>query len=105
MPSPIEVIIDHRRRLEENLGEIPENVTAHELLQLVYRGKVKLTPQQLRAAEAALPYESPKLSAVGYVRDIETFATRLELAIQRSQGKPVKLIEARVENADGSQEP
>jgi hypothetical protein len=92
MPSPIEVILDHRKRLEEEQGEIPENITAHGLLQLVYQGKVKVTPQQMRAAEAALPYESPKLSAKAYIHDLDAFAVQLENAINRSQGR---LIEAK----------
>ena len=43
--------------------ELPEGIMALELLQLAYRGKIKLTPQQARCAIESLPYETPKLSA------------------------------------------
>jgi EAL domain-containing protein (putative c-di-GMP-specific phosphodiesterase class I) len=91
--SKITEVFDRIDR-EPVYDEVPEGISAHDLLRLVYQGKVKLTSQQLRAAEAALPYESPKLSAVGFIRDAETFATRLERAISRSDR--AKLIEAKV---------
>jgi len=56
------------------------------LLQMAYRGKVKLTPQQARCAIEALPYENPKLSAVAHGHfDGTDFASRLERAIERSK--------------------
>jgi hypothetical protein len=67
-----------------------------------YRGEVKLTPQQIRCAEARLPHESPRMSAVavGYLTG-DTFAERLERAIQRSdRARMPKLIEARAEPTD-----
>jgi hypothetical protein len=42
-----------------------------------------------------LPFVAPKLSAIGYMREADTFATRLDRAIERSSR--AKLIEARVE--------
>ena len=45
--------------------ELPEGITALPLLQMAYRGQVKLSPQQARCAIEALPYETPKLSAMG----------------------------------------
>jgi hypothetical protein len=79
---------ERQQRFVDEVNErelvLPDDISAHELLRLVYRGKVKLTPQRLRAAEAALPYESPKLSAVGFVRDMDTFAVRLDRALERS---------------------
>ena len=56
------------------------------LLQMVYRGEVKASPQHMRAAIESLPYEQPKLSAisVGYL-DATDFASRLERAINRSR--------------------
>jgi hypothetical protein len=41
---------------------------------------------------------SPKLTAVAFMREADTFASRLEKAIQRSNG--AKLIEARAEPTD-----
>jgi hypothetical protein len=69
---------------------------------MVYRGAVRLSPQQIRVAIEALPYENPKLSAVavGYMSG-DTFAERLERAIARSNGARMpKLIEARAEPTD-----
>ena len=43
--------------------ELPEGIMALPLLQMAYRGKVRLTSQQARCAIEALPYETPKLSA------------------------------------------
>ena len=66
--------------------ELPEGIMALPLLQMAYRGKVKLTPQQARCAIEALPYETPKLSAVAHGHfDGTDFASRLERAIERSK--------------------
>jgi len=66
--------------------ELPEGIMALPLLQMAYRGKVKLTPQQARCAIEALPYDVPKLSAVAHGHfDGTDFATQLERAIERSR--------------------
>jgi hypothetical protein len=79
------------RELDEPL---PEGIGALRLLQMVYRGEVKATPQQMRAAIECLSFENAKLSAigVGYLT-AEDFASRLDRAIERTNG--TKLIEAR----------
>jgi hypothetical protein len=67
--------------------ELPEGITALELLRLAYRGKVKLTPQQARCAIESLPYETPKLSAAAITTmNGNDFASALERAIERSKG-------------------
>jgi hypothetical protein len=75
-----------REQSVEAAPAIPEGVTALELLQMVYRGEVTLSPQQMRAAIEALPFESPKLTAVaiGHMNG-EDFASRLDRAIERSR--------------------
>ncbi len=74
---------------------LPPNVRALELLQMVYRGEVKVSPQQMRAAIEALPFEAPKLTAVALASmTAQDFASRLERCLQRSNGARVpKLIE------------
>jgi hypothetical protein len=84
--SPAELIEAHQQRLELPIAELAEQVV---------RGKVKLTPPQMRMLIELLPFHMPKLSAVGvgYLND-NTFAQRLDRAIDRSER--VKLIEGRV---------
>jgi hypothetical protein len=56
------------------------------LLQMAYRGQVKLTPQQTRCAIEALAYENPKVSAVAVSHMTgNDFAAALDRAIARSQ--------------------
>ena len=73
---------------------IPDNVPLQELAEQVVRGKVKLTPPQLRMLIELLPFHLPKLSAVGvgYMTN-NTFAERLDRAIDRSER--AKLIAGR----------
>ena len=66
--------------------ELPEGIMALPLLQMAYRGKVRLTPQQARCAIEALPYENPRVSAVAVTHmNGQDFASALERAIQRSK--------------------
>ena len=67
--------------------QIPDGVGAFELGQMVYRGEVVLTPQQVSMLKEMLQYEAPKLQAIAVGRlQGEDFATRLERAIMRSAG-------------------
>jgi hypothetical protein len=84
MTDAVTEVLDRieQQRIEPDL---PEGVMALELLQMAYRGKVKLTPQQARCAIEALPYETPKLSATAIAAiDGQTFAQALERATARS---------------------
>jgi len=68
--------------------ELPEGIMALELLQLAYRGKITLTPQQARCAIESLPYETPKLSATAIATmNGNDFASALDRAIARSRGE------------------
>ena len=88
-------------RIEQQKVEpvLPEGITALPLLQLAYRGQVQLTPQQMRAAIEALPFEVPKLSATAITTmDEKSFAAALDRCIERSRGPvqtndPVQVIE------------
>jgi hypothetical protein len=71
---------------EEEPPVLPEGIMALELLQLAYRGQIKLTPQQARCAIEALPFESAKISAVAIGHfDGKSFAEQLDRAIERSK--------------------
>src|SRR5690242_947972 len=75
---------------------IPDNIPLAALAEQVVRGKVKLSPPQLRMLIELLPFYMPKLSAVavGHMTN-DTFAERLERAIERSdRARAPKLIEA-----------
>jgi hypothetical protein len=75
--------------IEQNRPVLPPDVTAKQLLQMVYRGQVEVTPQQFNAAKVCLEYEQPKLTAVaiGHM-DQSSFAAALERAIERSKSPP-----------------
>jgi hypothetical protein len=77
---------------QDQPSTIPKGVTAPELADMVMRGEVKLSPQQMRAMVELLPFHAPKLSSVGVgYLDASDFASRLERAVQRSDR--AKLIE------------
>jgi len=96
--SPAELILAHQKRLGEINYREPKTISALKYLQLIYRNPMEPTGVRIRAAIESLPYENPKLSAVavGYM-NAEDFASRLDRAIERSNGK---LIEARVIEVD-----
>ena len=55
--------------------EGPPPKTALEYLQSIYRDPMQTETQRMRAAIAAVPFESPKLSVVA---TLDSFASRLE---------------------------
>ena len=83
-PSPADLIEAHQRKLDEQ-ETIPDGVSLMEAAELVARGKVKVTPQQIRMLIELLPYHAPRLSAVavGSVTG-QDFARMLDAAILRS---------------------
>jgi hypothetical protein len=95
MPSPVEIILAHQRKLDETNGREPEQIDALTYLRSIYRNPMETTSTRIRAAVEALPYENPRLTAVAVGRLTgEDFATRLDRAVEASNR--AKLIEGRV---------
>src|SRR5262249_17224115 len=95
MPSPVEIIIAHQRKLDETNNREPEQTNALTYLQSIYRNPMEATAVRIRAAVEALPYENPGLSAVAVGRLTgDDFASRLDRAVEASNR--AKLIEGRV---------
>ena len=85
-----EEVVDLNVRIIKEPEVIAEDIMALPLLQMAYRGQVQLTPQQMRAAIEALPFEVPKLSATAIASmDEKSFAAALERAIERSRSPPL----------------
>ena len=88
----VDAVDEVLNRIEQQKVEpaLPDDVLALPLLQMAYREKVKLSPQQMRAAIEALPFENPKVSAVAisHMSD-KSFAAALERAIERSHSPHV----------------
>jgi hypothetical protein len=98
MSRRIAALLD-RTEAEQQEPTLPKDSVRLCLLQMFYRGELKATSQQMRAAIEALPFEVPKFSAVGvgYMTS-DTFAERLDRAIARSDR--AKLIEGRAERVE-----
>jgi hypothetical protein len=97
----VDAVDEVLNRIEQQKVEpdLPDDVMALPLLQMAYRGKVKLTPQQIRAAIEALPYENPKVSAVAISHmSGEDFASALDRAIERSR-QPTPLLAPTIEHS------
>jgi hypothetical protein len=101
MSERIATVLD-RIKAQQQTPALPEGITALALLQMVYRGAVKVWAQQMRAAIESLPYENPKLSAVAvnYLSG-DTFASRLDRAIDRRDSAKL-MIEHRADPTDWS---
>ena len=71
---------------------VPREGTALDFLRAIYHNDELPLRTRMTAAMAALPFETPKLSATALVPMGEEFAKRLERAIERSR-EGQKLIE------------
>jgi hypothetical protein len=92
--SPAEVIQAHQARLDAiNNGE-GEPRNALEYVQDVYRGRRIADPWRMRAAIAALQFETPRLGVIATTNlNDKDFAALLDRAIERSNGvREVKQI-------------
>jgi hypothetical protein len=99
--SPMELMLAHQQRIDEMNGDSqPEPRSALDYLQDVYRGRRSADPWRMRAAMAALPFETPKLAVTTNISN-ENFSAMLDKAIARSR-EPPRQIEHR---ADETVEP
>src|SRR6516164_481749 len=83
---------------EEPSPELQPNATALDLLQIVYRSAALPLPTRMRAAMAAIPYESPRLHVTAVVTEnsrAELLEQRLRriAQMQNGNGNGTKLIE------------
>jgi hypothetical protein len=100
--SKVRAVLDQieAEQRQQMSDAIPDNIPLPELAEHVVRGKVKLTPPQLRMLIELLPFHLPKLSAIAVGRLTgEDFATRLDRAVEASNR--AKLIEGRVVEPEG----
>ena len=98
MTDKIAQVLDRleAEQVEEQVELAPGETSLH-FLQRVYRSSNQPMSRRMRAAIEAASFENPKLSAVGFVREVDTFASRLERATLRSdpRGGYYKMIEAK----------
>jgi|SRR6516164_8023008 hypothetical protein len=80
---------------EPKVDPIPDDIPLTQVVEQVIRGRLKLSPSQMRLLIAWMPHFAPRLAAVsvGY-HDGTAFADRLDRAIEASDR--AKLIEAHV---------
>jgi hypothetical protein len=81
------------RRVEEFALE--KGATAHDLLNIIYQCSELPLPVRMRAAIAAIPYETPKLMVSAQVTEND-IATLLDRRIKRYE--EMKLIPQRIEH-------
>jgi hypothetical protein len=92
MPNGIDLVLG--QFVEAEADEPP---SALEYVRDVYKGRRVADPWRMRAAMAALPFESPKLSAMAIVERSD-FASMLDKAIERSaKARDIREIEAEPE--------
>jgi hypothetical protein len=82
--------------MEMEYPEIINAETAHALLKAVYQNPEIPLPVRMRAAMAAIPYESPRLQVTAVVSEnslAELLEQRLKRLKQMENGNDAKLIE------------
>jgi len=78
------------RRLGVQMVVLPEGTTAKQALEMVYRGEIVLSPQQMRAAIECLQFENAKPPSSTFIGITgQSFAEALDRCIARSQSPHV----------------
>src|SRR5262245_13692204 len=88
LPNDVDAVLDQIEA--QQAFELEPNATSLTLLQKVYHSAAVPLSTRMRAAIAALPFESPKLAVVATSNGGD-FADQLDRAVERSR----KMIEAK----------
>ena len=82
---------------EQEVPRLPDDMDLWDIAVAVVRGKLTLSPQQMRVLIEMFPYLRPKLSATAIATiDGKSFAEALERCIERSKS-PVPMLNGPVE--------
>ena len=96
--SNLEAVLDRIEEKQKVEGQIQLSTSATSLdfLQAIYRDPTQPIQRRMRAAQAALPFEKPKLAVIARVRE-DDLADRLMAALTASgkviNGRAVRVIE------------
>ena len=93
LANDVDAVLDQIEAQQTDCFELEPNATSLTLLQKVYRSSSVALQTRMRAAIAALPFESPKLAVVATL-NAGDFADQLEAAIERSR-RVSPMIEAK----------
>ena|SRR6516225_10138027 len=94
-------LFDERKQQEI---EIPPDGISLDLLRAVYRSNQLPLTTRMRAAIAALPFESPKLAVTAMVSE-QDFATVLDRRLKRIEEMRAKVIEAKPAQIEAKSNP
>jgi hypothetical protein len=97
-PEDVDELLKQDHLIDLGLQVVKPPRTALEYLQSIYRDLSQPEGRRMRAAVAALPFESPKLAVTAHIADT-SIAARLERALARSHPKT---IEHRPEDRDAT---
>ena len=98
MTEKLTAILDQLEAQQRQSSVIPDDIPLLELADSVVRGKMELSPPQMRLLIELLPYHAPKLTAVATAAlDGNSFGELLDRAIARversKQPPPPKMID------------
>jgi len=98
MTEKLAAILDQLEAQQRQSSVIPDDIPLLELADSVVRGKMELSPPQMRLLIELLPYHAPKLTAVATAAlDGNSFGELLDRAIARQERakQPPPIIEAK----------